>query len=321
MLGKRDLEIPVYLVTGFMDSGKTTFIKETLDENDFGKKSRVLIIMCEDGEEEYDEIELKKKYNANLVEIASEDEFTREKMDELEAKYEPHIIFVEYNGTWKYDTIGDEGKLPDNWQLVQIMSLVDATTFDSYLQNMRSMIFENLFLSDLIIINRCTDDTPKQKYRQNIKSINRKVQIAYERSDGTIEQGGDDGVPFDISGDFIKIPETDYGLWYLDLHDHPEKYVDKTIEFLSVIYNGEGTKDEYFAAGRFAMTCCADDIQFLGLKCFYDKSKELENKSWAVLTAKVFVDYDPDVKDEVPMIKFEKIEAASEPEDHLVYFS
>ena len=43
-------EIPVYLFTGFMDSGKTTLVQETLFENEFANGSKGLIIMCEDGE-------------------------------------------------------------------------------------------------------------------------------------------------------------------------------------------------------------------------------------------------------------------------------
>ena len=54
-------EIPVYLVSGFMDSGKTTLIEDTLYNQGFAEEGRTLLICCEDGDVEYDKEALKKK--------------------------------------------------------------------------------------------------------------------------------------------------------------------------------------------------------------------------------------------------------------------
>ena len=72
-------DIPVYLFTGFMDSGKTTLVEETLFENNFGDGSKGIIIMCEDGEKEYDEAKL-ATINFKLVTVEEEEDFTPAKL-------------------------------------------------------------------------------------------------------------------------------------------------------------------------------------------------------------------------------------------------
>ena len=131
-------EIPVYLFTGFMDSGKTSLIKDTIFENDFANGSKGLIIMCEDGDVEYDMDKLKAA-NIQVAEIDSEDEFTAAKLNELNMQYLPEQVFIEYNGTWGIDKI-IEAELPKGWVIVQSLATVDSTTFDLYMNNMRAMM-------------------------------------------------------------------------------------------------------------------------------------------------------------------------------------
>ena len=110
-------EIPVYLFTGFMDSGKTTLIKETLFENDFGGDNRTVIIVCEDGDEEYDEAKL-NTINAKVAMIEEQEDFTTETLQKIQETYKPEQIFIEYNGTWDIATLL-ETKMPDGWVIVQ----------------------------------------------------------------------------------------------------------------------------------------------------------------------------------------------------------
>lgn len=44
------MEIPVYLFTGFLDSGKTSFIQDTISDPDFLADEKTLLIACEEGE-------------------------------------------------------------------------------------------------------------------------------------------------------------------------------------------------------------------------------------------------------------------------------
>ncbi len=145
-------EIPIYLFTGFMDSGKTTLIKETLLENGFADQGKSLIICCEDGENEYDMEEL-KRVDAKLVMVEKEEDFTAAFLGSLREEYHPDQIFLEYNGTWGMDTLM-ETPLPEGWTIIQVLATVDATTFDMYLANMRTMIMEQLFPADVVIFNR-----------------------------------------------------------------------------------------------------------------------------------------------------------------------
>lgn len=313
------MEIPVYLFSGFMDSGKSTLIRETLIEEDFGEGAKTLLIACEDGEVEYDEAELAKA-NTKLVMIEEEEEFTEVKLKELDLQYKPDQVFIEYNGTWEMATLL-EMKLPKDWIIVQSLATVDATTFDMYLTNMRAMIMEQIFQADVVIINRCDDDTPKGKFRRAIKVINRKAQIAYERADGTVDNGEMEELPYDLNQDIVDITDMDYGIWYMDALDDPRKYEGKKVRFLALVYRPEKLKKGVFVPGRFAMTCCAEDITFVGFKCKYDKASEIPHKSWITITAEMHNEFAMEYKGKGPVLYALEVQPAEKPEDELVYFN
>ena len=316
-------EIPVYVFFGFMDSGKTSLIHETLFDNQFAAElDSILIIACEDGEEEYDEAEL-AEIGASLVFIENAEEFTGEKFKELNEIYHPEAVFIEFNGTWEaaklYDMDG-----PEDWTIVQALCTVDAGTFELYMLNMRQMMVEQMSRADVVIINRCTDDTPKSKFRANVKSINRPAQIVYERTDGTIDDREEE-LPFDLNADEIEISDADYAMWFMDCMDNPKKYDGKTVSFLGLVYNPPEKKGLLhkgtFVPGRFAMTCCVEDIQFLGMKCKYKEADLIEHKSWIHLKAKVKNEFAGEYRGKGPVLYPISIDQAAKPEDELVYFS
>ena len=287
-------DIPVYLFTGFMDSGKTTLVEETLFENNFGDGSKGIIIMCEDGEKEYDEAKL-ATINFKLVTVEEEEDFTPAKLQEIQDTYQPEQIFIEYNGTWGMDKLL-EAKMPEGWVIVQSLATVDSTTYDLYMNNMRAMMQEQVFSSDVVIFNRTDDDTDRGHLRRTIKNINRKAQIVYERKDGTIDERPEE-LPFDINQDVIELTDADYAIWYMEL------------------------KKGVFVPGRFAMTCCIEDVTFIGFKCKYDREEELPHKSWITITAEVRVEFAREYKGKGPVLYPISIEKAQKPEDELVYFS
>ncbi len=143
-----NMDIPVYLFSGFMDSGKSSLIRETLVEGDFSEGGKTLLILCEDGEVEFDENELAEA-DTQMVMIEEEESFTAAKLMELQLQYQPDQVFIEYNGTWQMSTFL-EMELPKGWELVQSLATVDATSFDLYLNNMRAMIMEQLFAADVV---------------------------------------------------------------------------------------------------------------------------------------------------------------------------
>lgn len=311
-------EIPVYLFTGFMDSGKTTLICQTLLEENFGQGAKTLLIVCEDGDEEYDEEKLKKA-GVRLLFIEKEEDFTETLLKNINLQYLPDQVFVEYNGTWGMDTFL-EMTMPQGWVLVQSLATVDATTFDMYLTNMRSMIMEQLFQTDVVIINRCDDSTPKGKFRRAIKAVNRPAQIVYERTDGSVDEREEE-LPFDLNQDLIKISDADYAIWYMDAQENYKKYDGKKVEFLGYVYNPDKMKKGVMVPGRFAMTCCIEDVTFLGFKCKYADSKSIPHKSWIKITAEIRVEFAMEYKGKGPVLYPVSIEPAEGPEDELVYFS
>lgn len=313
-------EIPVYLFTGFMDSGKTTLIKETLFENDFGGGDKTLIIVCEDGEIEYNPEKL-ETVNAKMVMLEDQDSFNENMLSQLNLEYLPDQVFIEYNGTWDIATLL-ETKMPKAWTIVQSLATVDATTFEMYLNNMRQMIMEQLFKADVVIFNRCDENTPKGKFRRTVKAQNRPAQIVYERADGSIDENMNEDLPFDIDQDIIELSDADYAIWYMDAMDNPKKYDGKKIKFLALIYNPEKKmKKGMFVPGRFAMTCCAEDVSFLGFITKYPDAQSVMHKSWVHLTAEVRVEFAKEYRGKGPVLYPVLIEPAEKPEDELVYFS
>lgn len=311
-------EIPVYLFTGFMDSGKTSLVEETLFENEFGDGSRGLIIMCEDGEKEYDEDKL-RTVNFKLASIESEEEFTTEKLQQLQEEYLPEQVFIEYNGTWGMERIL-ENDLPKGWVIVQTLTTVDSTTYKMYINNMRAMMQEQLFASDVVIFNRTDDDTDRGFLRRSVKNINRRAQVVYERKDGTIDERPEE-LPFDIEQDIIELSDADYAIWYMDAMENYKKYDGKKVRFLALVYNPDKLRKGVFVPGRFAMTCCIEDVTFIGFKCKYENEQELLHKSWINLTAEVRVEFAREYKGKGPVLYPISIEPAEKPEDELVYFS
>ena len=314
-------EIPVYFFTGFMDSGKTTLIQETLFENGFAEDDdRILIIAREDGDIEYDTEKL-KTINASVAMVESEADFNTEHLQEIADEYRPDAVFIEYNGTWG---VGDvyEMELPRNWVIVQSLATVDATTFEMYMANMRPMMMEQFFRAEVVIINRCDDDTPKSKFRGNIKAVNRPAQIVYERADGTIDDREEE-LPFDINADVIEISDADYALWFMDCMENPKKYDGKTVHFLGLVYNPKDGKLKrgVIVPGRFAMTCCIEDITFLGMMCKTGMENTPEHRSWIDLTARIKVEFAKEYKGRGPILYPIELKPAEKPEDELVYFS
>ncbi len=313
-------EIPVYLFTGFMDSGKTSLIRETLFENGFGDDAKTLILLCEDGDVELDEKRL-KEIDASVVMLEDISQLTREKFHELHMQYQPSQVFIEYNGTWEMAPLLDLDA-PDGWTIVQTLTTVDASTYDMYYNNMRTMMLEQFFVSDVVIFNRCDDTTPKSRFRRSVKAKNRKAQIVYERTDGSVDDNYDDDLPYEIDTDFLDISDADFGIFYLDLMDHPKKYAGKTVRYLALCYNPKGKlKSDVFVPGRFAMTCCAEDIQFIGIKCKYDKAETIEHRSWVWVKARVAYEFAMEYKGKGPVLHAMEVTPAEKPEDELVYFS
>ncbi len=270
------MDIPVYLFAGFLDGGKTTFINGVLQDG-FALRDRTLLLCCEEGTEEYDPKALK---NVTVVRVEEEEELTPALLRRLEKKHRPQQVLIEFNGMWSLGRLYQE-TLPDNWVLYQIMTMVEAATFDVYAKNLGQLMMEKLTNADLIVFNRCTQALRDALRQRNLKMVNRRASIYLEYADGSSEDYADDTVcPFDLEQEVIEIPDDDFGIWYVDVMDHPERYEGKTIRAKTVVCHLPQYPDNVIL-GRFAMTCCEADITFLGLVAAGDGFDAFENRSWA----------------------------------------
>lgn len=300
------MSVPMYIFTGFLDSGKSTFIQDTLRDPAFHDGERTLLLICEDGEVEYDEAVL-AAYDTDLLYIEHEEDLTFDFLNKLDQQYHPDRVMIEFNGMWSFTSFL-EVEFPINWMLVQILTTVDASTFAMYMNNMRSILYEQMVHSEVIIFNRCDETTKKSFLRGNVKAINKVAQIIYESVDGKINQLADDVLPFDTTKDAFEIAEDDYGLWYMDALEHPQSYVGKTVTFVGQIIEVERVQGEMFLIAREAMVCCADDIQMIGFVVYHRQSSSLKVGDWIKLTARMDCEFDESYGGEVPVLYANKIE-------------
>lgn len=306
---------PVYVINGFLESGKTEFVCYTLDQPYFRIKGRTLLIVCEEGEGEYDE-KLLKKSRTDMVFVENEEEFNTSNLIELEKKYKPERIIIEYNGMWNYKNM----KLPFHWTIEQQITIIDASTFPMYFTNMKSLLAEMLRKSEMIIFNRCDDVEDLSSYKRNVKAINQQADIIFEDSEGEVNQIFEDDLPYSLDAPIIELDNEGYGIWYLDSLDNLERYIGKTIQFTAMVLKPKDFPKEYFVPGRMAMTCCAEDMAFLGFACEYDNADKLTDKQWVKVTAKVAKEYFADYGGEGPVLKAISVEQTASPKEEIISF-
>ncbi len=311
------MDVPVYLFTGFLESGKTSMIKETLLDPEFNDGSRTLILVCEQGEVEYDP-EFLKQTNAVVEVLESRSQLSEDRLEMLNQKIRPQQVFIEYNGMWNVSELLDL-EFPTCWLLVQIISTVNAQTFMLYVNNMRSLMADQLMHSEMILINRCDASTKKSFLRNNIKAVNKGAQLIYESIDGQINNLPDDDLPFDLNAEVIDIQDDDYGLWYMDALDHPDRYTGKTVRFKGKVVHIEDSRS--FVIGRYAMVCCAEDMSLIGYLCRSDRPVRVLVDDWIMLTARLETEFDEEFKRDVLVPHVRQIELTEELKEDLVYFS
>lgn len=308
---------PVYMINGFLESGKTEFINFTLGQPYFQIKGTTLLILCEEGVNEYDEALLKQ--SRTVVELVEEEaDFNPSHLMELEKKYKPERIVVEYNGIWNYKNV----KLPWHWKVEQQITTIDGSTFPMYYTNMRSLLAEMIRKSELIIFNRC-DSVRDQlnTYKRNIKAVNPSADVIFEDANGEINEIFEEDLPYDLNQTTIVLDNTSYGIWYLDSMDHLERYIGKKLQFVAMVLKPDNFPANYFVPGRMAMTCCADDMAFIGFACEFAGAGALKQREWVKITATVSKEYWEDYKGEGPILHAISVEKTKAPKEEVISFS
>lgn len=309
---------PVYVINGFLESGKTSFFSYTIGQPYFQTEGTTLLIVCEEGEVEYGDRLLKQTHTVKEV-IEDEDDFTPSHLMALEAKYRPERILIEYNGMWNFRNF----KLPHAWRLEQQITTIDASTFQMYFTNMRSLLAEQLRGSELIMFNRCDgiDEKTLVSYKRNVKAINQQADLVFEDAEGEIDMTTEEDLPFDINQSPIVLEDLNYGIWYLDAMEHPDRYDGRKIEYTGLVMRPEGFAKNMCVPGRMAMTCCANDMSFLGYACKSDDAPKFPDRTWVRLTATVKKEYLDAYEGEGVVLYADSMKKTEAPKEPIVNFA
>ena len=308
-------DIPVYLVAGFLDAGKTSFINGILEDG-FAREERTLLLSCEEGEIEYEKNALD---NVTVVQVEDFEDLTRAFLKECEKKYKPKQVLIEYNGMWQMEPLYRD-ILPANWILYQIMTFVEASTFEMYVRNMGQLMMEKITNADLLVFNRCTPALRDALRKRNLRMVNRRADIYLENDDGSSEDylTGDE-CPFDLSQETIDIPDDDFGVWYVDVMDHPERYEGKLVHRKLVMCHSKKYPGIH-CPGRFAMVCCENDIQFLGLIARGEGLDQYNNRDWLEVTARMAVEDHAAYQGKGPVMEVLSAAPCEKPAEEVVTF-
>ena len=309
------MDIPVYLIAGFLDAGKTNFINGVLQDG-FAREDRTLLICCEEGEEDYYPSALSNVFTTMVEDF---EDLSVEFFKKLEKQYKPQQVIIEYNGMWNIEKLYRQC-LPANWILYQIMTLVDASTFEMYTKNMGQLMMEKIMSADLLIFNRCTDELRAALRGRNLRMVNRRADIYLENVDGTSEEYvTEDLAPFDLSSGHLDVPDDDYGVWYVDMMDATDRYDGLTVKFKALMCHSKKYKGVH-CPGRFAMVCCEDDMQFLALVCKGEGLDKFKNRDWVEISATVKKEHDAAYEGVGPVLYVTDIKACDKPKQEVVTF-
>ena len=306
----------IYMIYGFLESGKTQFINFTLNQDYFYSDDTTLLIVCEEGEEEYD-IEALKEKNVVVEVLDDFTDFNLTTLKELDKQYKPERILIEYNGTWSCKEI----ILPSNWEMQQQLITADGTTFETYFANMRVLFADMIRNSELLIMNRC-DGLETQKltgFKRSIKSINPAIEVVFEDAEGEIDLPvEDEDLPFDLTAPLVEIKPDQFGIWFVDMWDNPGRYAGKKFHVKAMAMREPGMAKNAFVAGRPAMNCCAEDLVFMGVFCKYDGASNLVNKQWIDIVFTIVDEFNEEYDGNGPVLYIQELKESAPLQDPVV---
>lgn len=310
--------IPIFFINGQLESGKTTFLSEIIQGGQFDEASNKLLIICEEGETEYDPAML-KGHGIDSV-VLSHEELTSERLTELDERYDPWVVIIEYNGMWNPADLATLA-LPHGWTMYQAITIMDARVFQLQWKNMQSIMAETVKSAESVIFNRCRLDMDLGSFRRSMKALNPAVDVIFEDENGQIISGVNEILPYDLDADIVHIEDADYGIWFIDARERQDIYTGKTFKFRVQVLKNSAMKPDEFAATRRAMTCCEDDIVNIGFITEYAEAPTLKDKDWIELTAKFKTAAHPAYQGKTgPVLEAIDVNKATEPAQEIVSF-
>ena len=315
---KLPTETPVYMFVGFLESGKTKFIQETFEDERFDTGENTLLIVMEEGVEEYDESKFAVK-NVSIAYIDDKADLTEEKLTALQLEYGATRVVVEYNGMWLLEDFFTA--MPEGWMINQLMTFFDTNTALNYNANMRQLVFDKIENTQMVVFNRYSAKVDKMDLHKLVRGITRRADIVYEYEDGKADFDDiEDPLPFDINAPVITIEDKDYAFFYRDLMENLEEYIGKTVKFKGLVATDKRLSPQDIVVGRHVMTCCADDIQYCGLACVLPQEMDLNTRDWISVTAKIAFQKHRIYKGKGPVLVAEKVIICQEIDEPLATF-
>ena len=312
------MEIPVYLFVGFLESGKTKFIQETLEDSRFNKGEKTLLLLCEEGMKEYEPSRFLFG-DVFVHRVEEESDLTPKLYKELLKQHKFTRVIVEYNGMWMLRALFES--MPQNWLIYQAFLFADANTFASYNANMRSLVVDKINVCELVVFNRTDEKTDRLALHKIVRGISRRIDIAFEKRDGSVDYDEIvDPLPFNLNADVMEIEDRDFAIWYRDLSEDLEKYEGKTIRFKALVEKSPRLPSYCMIVGRDVMTCCVNDIAYSGLVCRWGDSGLYRKGDWVTVTGKVQLMQKSSGKGPVPVILADVETSADAPEQPVATF-
>lgn len=310
-------EVPVYLFLGFLESGKTKFIQETFEDERFDAGERTLLLVCEEGEEEYDPSRFAVK--RFVIEKVNEETLTLADLTLLAKKHKVERVVVEYNGMWLLDKFFNA--MPDGWMIAQVMTFFDSGSFLAYNKNMRQLVFDKMQYADMVVFNRFRDEFSQEEFHKVVRGASRRPGIVYEYKGGrAVYDEIEDPLPYDINAKIIAIEDRDYAFFYRDLMEDMQKYEGKVVTFKGMVATDRRMKQGTIVVGRHIMTCCEADISYSGMVVRHASMLPLKTRDWVKLTARIDIEFDKIYEQEGPVLKATALDYCDPPEEELATF-
>ena len=314
------MDIPVYLFVGFLESGKTKFVQSTLEDKRFNSGEKTLLLVCEEGMEEYAPDEFSGG-NVYMQNIENEEDLSEDFFKNLHKKFNFERVVIEYNGMWQLNTLYQA--LPENYPIYQCMMFADANTILQYNANMRNIVVDKINACEVVVFNRCKRDFDKMALHKLVRNVSRRPDIAYEFDDGDVEYDDiEDPLPFDINAPVIEIKDVDYALFYRDIIEDMNKYDGKAVKFKGIAAKDKKMPKNSFAIGRHVMTCCVEDITYAGLVAVLpdNDNTEVKNRDWFVITADIKVEKNRLYRSKGPVMYVKEIVRSNKPTEEVATF-
>ena len=307
-------DIEVYLFLGFLESGKTKFIQETLEDPRMENGQRTMLLICEEGEEEYNPEKFEVK-NVAKVTLESVDELNAGNLSSLAKKYGAQRVVVEFNGTWLLQQFFDA--MPEDWVIVQMMTFFDSATFLNYNANMRQLVFDKVQMTQMVVFNRFKPEYDKLAFHKVVRGISRRPDIVYEYVGGKAEFDEiEDPLPFDKNAEVVEISDRDFAWFYRDIGENTTDYIGKTVKFKGMVALSKRAGRDCFILGRHIMTCCEADTAYDG---FAVKAggmlPDVKTRDWVTVTGVIGIEYNAMYRAKGPVIKATKLEYSEPPEE------